>query len=178
MTAWTPATSWQSEFNRLLQWCIQWRDPEPAVDRANRLHEPAAGEPSRQCTCLFRTFRETARFEQGLHARARRDIGTRPSVLSGSGECKAFVQKGISGFLCGIGQGTPGRPYKGSVATCRIGQGTSRRPNKQALSIDDVLNLHNFKFIPPSRCHQLHHIAFLGLQQRARNRGYPANVPF
>ena len=116
MTAWTPATSWQSEFNRLLQWCIQWRDPEPAVDRANRLHEPAAGEPSRQCTCLFRTFRETARFEQGLHARARRDIGTRPSVLSGSGECKAFVQKGISGFLCGIRQGKLGRPHKDFVA--------------------------------------------------------------
>jgi len=36
-------------------------------------HKPAASGLSRQCACSFRTFKKTARFEQGLNARAPHD---------------------------------------------------------------------------------------------------------
>jgi hypothetical protein len=48
--------------------------------------------------------RKPPRFEQGLNVRAQRGTHARPCFLSGMSECKAFVQEGVSGFLCAMGK--------------------------------------------------------------------------
>jgi hypothetical protein len=66
----------------------------------DRLHFGLVGSAF---ACCARS-RKPPRFEQGLNVRAQRGTNARPCFLSGIGECKAFVQEGVSGFLCAMGK--------------------------------------------------------------------------
>jgi hypothetical protein len=81
---------------------------------------------TRQRFCWFRTLKKTARFEQGLNVRLQGDISAQPCFLLGWDECKAFVQKRTSGFLCATCN--PRRVDKQNSAEMSLGRGVTSAP--------------------------------------------------